>query len=171
MTEEEQQIMDIDTDYNYAAFQGTFPEGTDSYIVIPSTWQEDIQDMHIAFQQDVVVENMDSETLKKFLMFRLEFLQEEVDELKDALEVGDTENVVDSMIDLCVVATSTLELVGVDSHKAWKEVMQANLLKRVGEKESRPNSLGFPDLVKPDGWTPPDHSDNLGRVGDAFKGE
>jgi hypothetical protein len=32
--------------------------------------------------------------------------------------------------------------------------------KQVGVKNSRPNPLGLPDLIKPEGWTPPDH-DNM----------
>ena len=34
--------------------------------------------------------------------------------------------------------------------------------KEVGVKASRPNPFNLPDLVKPSGWTPPDHSDNHG---------
>ena len=50
----------------------------------------------------------------------------------------------------------------VDSHKAWKEVLKANMKKEVGVKEGRPNPLGLPDLKKPKDWEPPSHVGNYG---------
>ena len=44
----------------------------------------------------------------------------------------------------------------------------ANVIQRskeVGIKQGRPNPLGLPDLIKPEGWTPPDHSGNYGKIG------
>jgi len=32
--------------------------------------------------------------------------------------------------------------------------------KEPGVKESRPNPLGLPDLIKPEGWEGPNHEDN-----------
>ena len=40
--------------------------------------------------------------------------------------------------------------------------------KQVGIKESRPNPLGLPDLIKPEGWTAPSHKDNVGLLGLLF---
>jgi hypothetical protein len=34
--------------------------------------------------------------------------------------------------------------------------------KEVGVKKERPNPLGLPDLVKPEGWINPSHSGNHG---------
>ena len=48
-------------------------------------------------------------------------------------------------------------LLGIDAHKAWHEVHKANMSKEVGVKESRPNPLGLPDLIKPEGWKAPSH--------------
>ena len=66
-------------------------------------------------------------------------------------------------MDLCVVAIGTLDLFEVDAHKAWDEVLKANMSKKVGVKESRPNPLGLPDLIKPEGWVGPDHTGNTGK--------
>jgi hypothetical protein len=41
--------------------------------------------------------------------------------------------------------------------------------KKVGIKESRPNPLGLPDLVKPEGWKAPTHADNTGLFEKVFK--
>ena len=74
----------------------------------------------------------------------------------------DNEEIVDGLIDLCVVAIGTLDAFGVDAHKAWDEVLKANMNKEVGEKPERPNPLGLPDLVKPKGWKAPSHEGNHG---------
>jgi predicted HAD superfamily Cof-like phosphohydrolase len=89
-------------------------------------------------------------------------LQEELDEMKHAAKSKDPEEIVDALIDLCVVAIGTLDAYGVNSYKAWDEVHAANMSKEVGIKESRPNPLGLPDLVKPEGWRPPTHNGNHG---------
>jgi len=74
------------------------------------------------------------------------------------------EEVVDALIDLCVVAIGTLDAYGVDSNKAWDEVLKANMSKEPGIKPERPNPLGLPDLMKPEGWVAPSHVGNYGRL-------
>ena len=93
------------------------------------------------------------------LKFRLDFLQEELNEAYTAKTADD---VVDAMIDLIVVAIGTLNAYQVDPYTAWNRVHEANMTKNVGIKASRPNPLGLPDLVKPVGWTAPTHVDNVG---------
>ena len=106
------------------------------------------------------------EKWKAFLDFRVDFLREELEETEAALVNMDAEEIVDGLIDLCVVAIGTLDAFGVDPYKAWDEVLQANMSKEVGEKPSRPNPLGVPDLVKPEGWTGPSHEGNHGKFND-----
>ena len=55
-----------------------------------------------------------------------------------------------------------LNAFGIDAYKAWDQVHQANMSKEVGVKKERPNPLGLPDLVKPEGWINPSHSGNHG---------
>ena len=107
--------------------------------------------------------------LNKFMQFRLDMMQEELDETKKAFEEKDAPEMVDGMIDLCVFAIGTLEVFGVDASKAWDEVYKANMSKEVGIKEGRPNPLGLPDLVKPEGWEGPDHKGNHGNITDSFQ--
>jgi len=128
-------------------------------------WPKDIHEMHTKFGVRNAVEKFDSVMLRTFLRFRLDFLHEELGETEKAAQAGiplDSEEVVDGLIDLCVVAIGTLDALGVDPYKAWDEVHKANMSKEVGIKESRPNPLGLPDLIKPEGWVGPDHSDNHG---------
>jgi predicted HAD superfamily Cof-like phosphohydrolase len=122
-------------------------------------WVKDIAEMHTKFGVNEKVREFDGEKLKKFLEFRVNFLQEELDELKKAT---DGEDMVDALIDLCVVAIGTLDAFDVDAYKAWNTVHRANMKKEVGIKESRPNPLGLPDLIKPKGWRSPSHKKNHG---------
>jgi hypothetical protein len=43
------------------------------------------------------------------------------------------------------------------------------MAKKIGVKESRPNPLGLPDLIKPAGWVGPEHGENVGLVSKLFK--
>jgi hypothetical protein len=122
-------------------------------------WVQDIKKMHAHYGVNPVVRNFDAEKLRSFLEFRVKFLQEELDELKNCENADD---VVDALIDLCVVSIGTLNAFDVDANKAWDRVHEANMAKQPGIKESRPNPLGLPDLIKPAGWVAPSHADNVG---------
>ena len=126
-------------------------------------WVKDIHDMQTKYQTREWVEN-NQDKLRKFLEFRIDFLQEELDETSGALVNTDAEEIVDGLIDLCVVAIGTLDAFGVDPYKAWDEVLKANMQKEVGRKATRPNPLGVPDLVKPDDWEAPSHKGNYGKL-------
>ena len=112
--------------------------------------------------------NSDWSRLNKFMNFRIKMMQEELDETKAAFKNKDQEEMVDGIIDMCVFAIGTLEVFGVDANKAWDEVLKANMSKEVGIKEGRPNPLGLPDLVKPEGWEGPTHKGNHGNITDSF---
>ncbi len=128
-------------------------------------WSHDIMIMHEKYGVFDKVQAFDKEKLNKFLEFRIKFLEEEMNELSTAETADD---VVDALIDICVVAIGTLDLFDVDARLAWDRVHEANMNKQVGIKESRPNPLGLPDLVKPEGWTAPSHKDNVGLLGLLF---
>lgn len=123
-------------------------------------WVYDIEDMHTKYGVNEKVSEFDAEKLRQFLQFRVNFLEEELQELKD--NMNNPEEIVDALIDLCVVAIGTLDAFQINSHRAWDAVHEANMNKEVGIKPSRPNPLGLPDLIKPEGWTPPSHEHNHG---------
>ena len=133
-----------------------------------TNWIADMSAMHNKFGVKEAVANLDKEKLAKFLQFRIDFLQEELDEMKSAKNADD---VVDALIDLCVVAIGTLDAFNVNSLEAWNRVYAANVAKEVGIKPSRPNPLGLPDLIKPEGWEAPTHFDNIGLLEILFKEE
>ena len=139
-----------------------------------TNWFKDMQDMHKKYgvnkwMQAELQSDVDWRKINKFMQFRLGMMQEELDETKQAFEQKDAPEMVDGIIDLCVFAIGTLEVFGVDANKAWDEVYRANMSKEVGIKEGRPNPLGLPDLVKPEGWEGPSHEGNHGNISDSFQ--
>ena len=125
-------------------------------------WVKDINEMQTKYGVHDWIKKASAEQKLEYLKFRAEFLKEELTELDNAIYHADSEEVVDALIDLCVVAIGTLDSFQVDGHKAWNEVLKANMNKQVGVKEGRPNPLGLPDLTKPEDWEAPDHSGYYG---------
>ena len=99
-----------------------------------------------------------------YLEFRAKFIQEELTELFEAINNEEPDEVVDAFIDIIVIALGSLDAFDVDIKTAWKRVHYANMQKEIGVKDSRPNPLGLPDLVKPKGWQAPQHFDNVGKL-------
>lgn len=130
-----------------------------------ANWILDIEDMHTKFGVNNAINKLTSDQLKQFLEFRIKFLQEELDEMSDAKSADD---VVDALIDLCVVAITTLDAYQVDSYEAWDRVLAANMAKEAGVNPSRPNPLELPDLIKLPGWVAPTHHDNVGLLSKIF---
>lgn len=128
-------------------------------VYVDKPWWIDLYDMHDKFDFHEAIGKMDSNTLRELLKFRLNFLQEELDEAKNA---DSAEDIVDALIDLCVVAIGTLDLFDIDAQESWNRVHNANMSKERGIKKERPNPLGLPDLIKPEGWTAPNHEGNHG---------
>lgn len=105
----------------------------------------------------------DFESVEKLLEFRIkDLLAEEFLETQAAFREKNSEELVDGLVDLIVIAMGTLDILDVDTHEAFNKVMKANLSKEAGVKPERPNPLGLPDLIKPEGWTGPDHRLNHG---------
>lgn len=102
------------------------------------------------------------------LAFRMQLLKEEMDETVAAYKNSDAEEWVDGHVDILVIALGNLHLAGVDVEKAWKEVFRANMSKERGVKPGREESGGF-DVMKPEGWKAPDHSDNHGKLDELFE--
>lgn len=91
--------------------------------------------------------------------FRQAFMQEELDEYETAHEADDLEGQLDALVDLCYVLLGTAYLQGLPFGDAWRRVHAANMAKvRVERAEDSKRGSTF-DVVKPEGWTAPDHSD------------
>ena len=137
--------------------------------------KNDINKMHKKFGVhrwiNQKVQEGDWDSLNKFLRFRTDFIGEELQETITAINNNDPEEVVDGLIDIIVVALGTLDAFDVDIQKAWDNVHNANISKEPGIKPSRPNPLGLPDLIKPEGWTAPSHKGNVGHIGATVYGD
>ena len=97
-------------------------------------WFHDMKVMHQKFgvnkwMQAEQQSDVEFKRLNKFMQFRLDMMQEELDETKKAFEEKDAPEMVDGIIDLCVFAIGTLEVFGVDANKAWDEVYKAKMSK------------------------------------------
>ena len=152
-----------------AAFNIFIPVGK------PIDWVANIAEMHNKHAVNSIVRALDPKRLRDYLQFRIDFLQEELDEMIEATWDSDykrpdnrAEDVVDALIDLCVVAIGTLNAFDVDAHEAWSRVHEKNMQKESGVNESRPNEFGFPDMIKPKDWTAPTHADNVGLLSRIF---
>lgn len=144
---------------------------SDDDFTIEGDWVQDIAEMHTKFGVNPIVRTFDQAKLRTYLKFRIDFLQEELNELKkeyDEPTAKSADNSVDALIDLCVVAIGTLNAFDVDAYEAWARVHDANMTKEPGIKASRPNPLGLPDLIKPAGWVSPTHADNVGLFSKVF---
>ena len=134
-----------------------------------SNWVKDIKDMQLKFGVDEWMSDpANKDKLRDFLAFRLDFLEEEFEETIMAFANQDPEEIVDGLIDVCVIAIGTLIAFGVDAEKAWDAVHNANMAKESGTKPERPNPLGLPDLLKPEGWENPSHNGNHGNLTNNF---
>ncbi len=142
---------------------------------VEGDWVADMHAMHAKFGVPEALAKLDDDKLRTFLKFRIDFLQEELNELKATMEEdyknpgSRADDAVDALIDLSVIAIGTLDLFKVDAYEAWARVRDCNLQKVVGQKPNRPNPLNLPDLCKPLGWIGPQHADNVGLLSRVFK--
>lgn len=126
------------------------------------SFPNDIKNMHGRFGVHEWLEDSTPESRKELMKLRMRMLTEEYAETMNAYLQGDPEEMIDGLIDICVISIGTLDIAGVTVQRAWDEIYRANISKSPGVKPNRPNPLGLPDLIKPDDWVGPDHSNNHG---------
>jgi len=85
-------------------------------------------------------------------------LKDEHTEYEEAIAAGDDEEALDALVDLVYIAIGTAYRRGWDFAEAWRRVQHANMTKERGEPSNSKYGSGF-DIVKPEGWVGPDHSD------------
>lgn len=104
-------------------------------------------------KDDQLTNNLDA------TVFRLKFLQEELDELEEALGDGDRVKAFDALLDLAYVAYGTALFLGVDPaqwHAGMHAVHSCNMAKiRVAKAEDSKRGSAY-DVKKPDGWVGPE---------------
>lgn len=121
----------------------------------------DVLDFHAKFKINHV-DPVPHVPAKDIVDFRVAFLQEELNEFTWACTIGDLPEAVDALIDLVYVAYGTAILMGVTPEcwqECWQEVQRANMAKERRESttaDPRSKRGHHLDVVKPDGWEPPD---------------
>ena len=116
--------------------------------------EEDIKEFHDKFKLSIAGN-------PKFLndidmRFRLDFMQEELEECLRAFYNTDLEGFFDGLVDLAYVVLGTAHMMNLPFKKGWDEVHKANMKKErvVNDMQSkRGSSL---DVIKPEGWEAPD---------------
>lgn len=94
--------------------------------------------------------------------FRKQFMFEEAIEYADACAVNDQHEMFDALIDLVYVALGTAHLHGFDFAEGWKRVHAANMKKQRAKLAHESKRGTMYDVVKPEGWQPPNLSDLVG---------
>lgn len=118
---------------------------------------DDIKDFHKKFglimppEQNPSLFN-DPELYK----FRLNFIAEELNEFGEAHNNNDLPKAFDALIDLTYVVLGTAYLMGLPFNEGWKVVHEANMKKVRAEHPSQSKRGTAYDVIKPEGWTPPD---------------
>ena len=91
--------------------------------------------------------------------FRVKFLQEELDELKEALAEGNKTKAFDALLDLAYVAYGTALFAGINPaqwHAGMHAVHSCNMAKvSVAKAEDSKRGSAF-DVKKPAGWVGPE---------------
>jgi len=80
-------------------------------------------------------------------------IEEEADELAEAIAAHDQVETLDALIDILVVTIGAIHSAGFDAEGAWKEVMSTNFAKIGEDGKVRKREDG--KVLKPVGWQPP----------------
>ena len=96
----------------------------------------------------------DQETNKENYKMYLKLIDEEYEELQDALDDDNRLEQLDALVDILVVTMGAIRAGGFDSEGAWNEVMRTNFAKidpTTGKVRKREDGK----VLKPEGWQPP----------------
>jgi predicted HAD superfamily Cof-like phosphohydrolase len=102
---------------------------------------------------------------KDTLAFRKKLIEEEYNEFFQANIAGDLEKAADALVDLVYVAMGTAVMMGLPWQELWDEVQKKNMQKVRANHPSESKRGSTLDVIKPEGWTPPDHAPALKRYG------
>jgi len=98
-------------------------------------------------------QNVDGPPGTQFDMY-CALIEEEHNELKQALTDNDDVEVLDALIDILVVTIGAIHSMGADGEGAWKEVMATNFAK-IDRETGKVRKREDGKVLKPLGWEPP----------------
>jgi predicted HAD superfamily Cof-like phosphohydrolase len=82
-------------------------------------------------------------------------IEEECNELADAIRAHDQLETLDALVDILVVTIGAIHSMGSDAEGAWKEVMSTNFAK-IDKETGLVRKREDGKVLKPVGWVPPD---------------
>jgi len=85
----------------------------------------------------------------------VKLIEEEFNELKEAIAAGDIVEQLDALEDILVVTIGAIHSAGMDGEGGWKEVMSTNFAK-IDKDTGKVRKREDGKVLKPVGWTPPD---------------
>ena len=85
----------------------------------------------------------------------LSLMEEESQELVDAITAHDRVEALDALIDILVVTIGAIHSMGADAEGAWREVMRTNMAK-IDPETGLVRRRADGKILKPEGWQPPD---------------
>jgi predicted HAD superfamily Cof-like phosphohydrolase len=98
-------------------------------------------------------QSVDSFNQDQFNMY-LTLIEEEADELGEAIKNHDQLETLDALTDILVVTIGAMHSMGADAEGAWKEVMATNFNK-IDRQTGRVRKREDGKVLKPQGWTAP----------------
>ena len=98
-------------------------------------------------------QTVDRGNTDQFNMY-LKLIEEEAEELNQAIIDRDRVEMLDALIDMLVVTIGAIHSAGFDAEGAWKEVMRTNFAK-IDKDTGKVVKREDGKVLKPDGWTPP----------------
>jgi predicted HAD superfamily Cof-like phosphohydrolase len=96
---------------------------------------------------------VDTASTDQFNLY-LGLIEEEAEELNQAIRNQDRVEILDALIDMLVVTIGAIHSAGFDAEGAWKEVMKTNFAK-IDKKTGKVVKREDGKVLKPDGWEPP----------------
>ncbi len=85
----------------------------------------------------------------------IKLIEEEFNELKEAIAAGNIVEQLDALEDILVVTIGAIHSAGMDGEGGWKEVMGTNFAK-IDRETGKVRKREDGKVLKPVGWTPPD---------------
>ena len=98
-------------------------------------------------------QSVDGFNADQFNMY-LTLIEEEADELGEAIKNHDQVETLDALIDILVVTIGAIHSAGFDAEGAWKEVMATNFAK-IDRDTSKVRKREDGKVLKPVGWIAP----------------
>ncbi len=112
-------------------------------------------------------QTVDRGNTDQFNMY-LKLIEEEAEELNQAIISKDRVEMLDALTDILVVTIGAIHSMGADGEGAWNEVMRTNFAKidpNTGKVRKRDDGK----VLKPEGWQPPELKKYLSKENSIIK--